>query len=477
MQISNTGKPRTEELKKRGRRVLPRTLSARACPSETRGEGRDDPASLLAKNHPAIDRELRPIGIARRDLAEHRWSSRLRGNWAAPFFAFVIAGCSSSSSSPSTPGTTPVDASTALDGGASGEGAGAASMSDASVDTIAVTPEGGDENLAAEGGEGGVDAAQGVDTPDAAIGDADATPGDSDASADENSSVLDATPGASEAAAAPMITTCVPDGGPVDAGTCGGSSLITLTTTGAWAAWQDGDGAWTELPSGIRTFTPTGCRYGVAVECPAVPSCEGPSISVNYRTTATTSVTVSCPTGCTGSGSAFCNNFASKVSGTLSNVGDAGWLVTNQYGQGLAITTDGGSAFYTLSNPNGRDLAMGLASAPGQPFTQLAVMRGALMADASFNPVTVNVDFATQGFVPATKAFAVGGLGPADIETHSIEWVMAQPPPPACPNPPLAVSPAGTNTYQAIDSAHAKPGDAYLFASSAESVGEPVGFG
>ncbi|HVY39780.1 MAG TPA: hypothetical protein VHM31_17705 [Polyangia bacterium] len=281
--------------------------------------------------------------------------------------------------------------------------------------------------------------------------------------------------GVSDAATAPPITRCTDDGTSIDGGTCAGTQAIAVSTNAAWAAWQDGDGPWTALPlsGGAAHFTPTGCRYGVTLACGA-PYQNRTTMYTFYRTTAVTALSATCPAAGGSGGGASCAFFASQVSGTLSNVGQAGWLQTSQSWTGAKLAPVGGAATYQLSSPTGGDLAFGLAAAAGQPLTQIAVVRNLQSGGVSYSPKTVDVDFATQGRPAGSKAFQTTGVMTGDAVSDTVAWRTAPPPSPFCGAPGLNLSTSGASaddTYAVVDPALIVSGDSYTFAVTVTQAG------
>jgi hypothetical protein len=288
--------------------------------------------------------------------------------------------------------------------------------------------------------------------------------------------------------AAPDAGTDAPSDAPSEADADAGPTTITVSTKvpivtigsvalGAkanvtWAAYQDATGAWKALApasTGTYSFSTTGPKWAVALVCSNGDDTQ-PTVSLYYRTVATTSLDVPIAGVC---GPSVPAPALRTISGTVSNLPGGTTYLSFGYANGtgtFAITPTGGAAPYTQGIPDGTwDFAFGARTGVSAPLTRLLFLRGRVVnADAtidvdmnaagSFAPVSKNVTvrgLAAPEFLGAAVYFGTPGRGGMDMTSY--------------PGPQQ--NPDTTLTYATVPAAQAVATDHYAGALSAGVVG------
>ena len=196
-----------------------------------------------------------------------------------------------------------------------------------------------------------------------------------------------------------------------DAGPPGPVTVLSRDGLGAlanqsWAAWQDGNGAWTALTptsTGTYVFTPTAATYGVAFDCATVNNLYADG-QLYYRRSTTVHLDVGAGSNCA---PAAPSPTSQAMNGTLTNLpATTSYIRTGQSdgNRTASLTVASMSATYNtfsgFTPGKTYDIAIGVAD--NTTMLKMLFLRGQTFGafDAGTN-LTRDVNWATEGFLPA----------------------------------------------------------------------------
>lgn len=202
------------------------------------------------------------------------------------------------------------------------------------------------------------------------------------------------------------------------------SGDVGAPASAAWAAFDDGSGAFAALtPSAAGTyrFGVVGPTWSIALVC-AAPDDAQSVVAIHRRTIATTALDVTLDELCAPDDTTA----VYTLTGTLSNVPAAtSWLDFGyaREGRGATLPVAGTSATYEIVNvASGTwDLAFGVRDESSGPLTRVAILRGqSIAADR-----TIDVDMnGASAFAPGTRPFVVRGVSACDTLEPRVRHTM-----------------------------------------------------
>ena len=240
--------------------------------------------------------------------------------------------------------------------------------------------------------------------------------------------------------------------GTAGAGGAGARTVMLMSADAlAFAAGQDGDGAWQALTAAgaAQTFTlqVTGARYGLAYGC---ANAAGDSIGITV-VQATVAETARVTVACGGLSTATPVTIMGTISG-LSSTQSAQVDVA-----GRAATVAAGTTTYSVSLPPGTwDLFARRMTAA--PVWDRMIRRNSVTAAAG---ATFNLDFTTEGFAPETHTITFQGVSATESTGQLVIFRNT------LGGSPFGLGSPAAGSYFAIPAAQLRSGDYHSVVASA----------